>query len=125
MASRRRNSFITKGNGGKNEEIFQNCLAVIGSKRLTAYGRGVTERLVTEIASAGITIVSGFMYGGDEAAHKAAVRAGGRTIAVMPCGIDVIHPEYQKNLYNEILKNKGLILSEFGGQFPPDKWTLS
>ena len=63
------------------------------------------------------------MYGGDEAAHKAAVEAGGRTIAVMPCGIDMIHPEYQEELYNKILENKGLIISEYEGKFPPAIWT--
>jgi len=83
----------------------------------------MTEQLVTEIAAAGVTIVSGFMYGGDEAAHRAALESGGRTIAVMPCGIDMIHPEYQEGLYREILDKKGLIISEFEGNFPPDKWT--
>jgi len=100
-----------------------NCLAVVGSRHLTGYGRRITEQFVSEIASAGITVVSGFMYGGDEAAHSAAVRAGGRTIAVMPCGIDLIHPEYQEKLYNEILENNGLIISEFEGKFPPAIWT--
>ncbi len=109
--------------GEWDEEIFENCLAVVGSRRLTSYGRKITEQLVEEIATAGITIVSGFMYGGDEAAHKTAVEAGGRTIAVMPCGIDIIHPEYQEELYNEILKKKGLIVSEFEGKFPPALWT--
>jgi len=105
------------------DNIFDNCLAVVGSRRLTSYGRKITEQLVSEIAAAGVTIVSGFMYGGDEAAHKAAVAAGGRTIAVMPCGIDVIHPEYQEELYNKILENKGLIISEYEGDFPPASWT--
>jgi len=103
--------------------IFDNCLAVVGSRRLTSYGRKITEQLVSEIAAAGVTIVSGFMYGGDEAAHKAAVETGGRTIAVMPCGINIIHPEYQEELYNKILENKGLIISEFEGDFPPASWT--
>jgi len=109
--------------GNWDSEIFKNCLAVVGSRRLTSYGRKITEQLVTEIASAGVTIVSGFMYGGDEAAHKAAAEAGGRTIAVMPCGIDMIHPEYQEELYNKILENKGLIISEYEGKFPPANWT--
>ena len=105
-----------------DKEIFDNCLAVVGSRHLTTYGRQVTERLVTELAAAGITIVSGFMYGGDEAAHKAAVRAGGRTIAVMPCGIERIHPEYQQDLYYDILNNKGLIISEYDGDQMPVNW---
>lgn len=109
--------------GEWDKEIFDNCLAVVGSRHLTNYGRKITEQLVREIASAGITIVSGFMYGGDEAAHKATIEVGGRTIAVMPCGIDIIHPEYQEELYNKILENKGLIISEYEGNFPPAVWT--
>ena len=103
--------------------IFENCLAVVGSRHLTSYGKKITEQLVTEIAAAGITIVSGFMYGGDEAAHSATVRIGGKTIAVMPCGIDLVHPEYQEKLYNEILEKKGLIISELEGKFQPALWT--
>ena len=109
--------------GDWDTDIFENCLAVVGSRHLTSYGRRITEQFVTEIAASGITIVSGFMYGGDEAAHKATVRVGGRTIAVMPCGIDIIHPAYQKDLYNEILKKKGLIISEYKGKFLPVNWT--
>src|SRR3989344_2475337 len=109
--------------GAWNDDIFKNCLAVVGSRHMTNYGRQVTEKIVGEAASAGITIVSGFMYGIDAAAHKAALRVGGRTIAVMPCGIDLIHPEYQQDLYAEILKNKGLIISEYEGNFAPTLWT--
>ena len=109
--------------GEFDDDIFKNCLAVVGSRRLTNYGRRITGQLVSEIAARGITIVSGFMYGGDEAAHRATLEAGGRTIAVMPCGIDVIHPEYQEDLYNKILENKGLIISELEGNFPPADWT--
>ena len=111
--------------------IFENCLAVIGSRRLTTYGERVIEQMVSEIAmarldsagQAGVTIVSGFMYGGDAAAHEAAIKAGGRTIAVMPCGIDLIHPAHQKKLYREILENKGLIVSEYEGDTKPALWT--
>ncbi|MCX6721447.1 MAG: DNA-processing protein DprA, partial [Candidatus Staskawiczbacteria bacterium] len=109
--------------GSWNEDIFRNCLAVVGSRHLTTYGRRATEQLITEVAAAGITIVSGFMYGGDEAAHSAAVRAGGKTIAVMPCGIDLIHPPNQKKLYEEILKNNGLIISEYPDKDQPQNFT--
>jgi len=110
--------------GNWSEEIFENCLSVVGSRRLTSYGRRATEQLVTEIAASGVTIVSGFMYGGDEAAHSTAVRAGGKTIAVMPCGINIIFPEYQAKLYNEILENNGLIISEYEGNFLPQTWSF-
>ncbi len=109
--------------GNWSEDIFENCLAVVGSRHLTSYGRRATEQLVTEITAAGITIVSGFMYGGDEAAHSAAVKCGGRTIAVMPCGIDLIHPSNQKELYQKILDNNGLIISEYEGSAQPQNFT--
>jgi len=110
--------------GNWDEDIFQNCLAVVGSRRLTSYGRRATEQIVTECAAAGITIVSGFMYGGDEAAHSACVKAGGKTIAVMPCGIDLIFPPTQKDLYNKILENKGLIISEYPEGFKPINYSF-
>ncbi len=109
--------------GNYDDEIFKNCLAVVGSRHLTFYGRKATEQLVTEIAAAGITIVSGFMYGGDEAAHSSAVKCGGRTIAIMPCGINIIHPPQHKKLYQEILDNNGLIISEYEGDFLPQQWS--
>jgi len=110
--------------GNWDEEIFSNCLAVVGSRHLTSYGRRITEQLVSQIAGAGITIVSGFMYGGDEAAHKATVQVGGRTIAVMPCGINIVHPEYQTDLYDEIQRKNGLIISEYEGDFLPTNFTF-
>lgn len=109
--------------GNWDDEIFENCLAVVGSRRMTSYGKQITEKLVSEIAGTGITIVSGFMYGIDAQAHKAALEAGGRTIAVMPCGIELIHPDYQEELYQEILDNKGLVISEYEGNFLPTLWT--
>lgn len=103
--------------------LFKQTLSVVGSRKMTRYGRTMTERLVTEIAGAGIIIVSGFMYGIDAAAHEAAVNARGKTIAVMPCGIERIHPAYQQNLYSEILQTGGLILSEYDGDSQPALWT--
>ena len=109
--------------GSWDKEIFKNCLAVVGSRRLTSYGQRIVQDLVEELAGAGLTIVSGFMYGGDAMAHQAALNGGGQTIAVMPCGIERIHPAYQKKLYQEILNNKGLIISEYQGDSQPVLWT--
>ena len=109
--------------GNWSEDIFENCLAVVGSRHLTTYGKRATEQLVTEIAAAGVTIVSGFMYGGDEAAHSTAVKCGGKTIAVMPCGIDLVHPTNQKELYQKILDTGGLIISEYPGLDQPQTFT--
>lgn len=105
--------------GTWHEDIFKQCLAVVGSRHLTSYGRRATEQIVGEIAASGITIVSGFMFGGDEAAHSAAVHVGGKTIAVMPCGVDVVFPPQNKKLYQEILDNNGLIISEYESNISP------
>ncbi|MDD4062220.1 MAG: DNA-processing protein DprA [Candidatus Pacebacteria bacterium] len=108
--------------GDFDESIFSDTLAVVGSRRITSYGKRVVEEIVSKVAKEGVTIVSGFMYGVDAAAHRAALSVGGKTIAVMPCGVDVIHPAYQRDLYKEI-EEKGLILSEFDNGYPPSKWT--
>ena len=109
--------------GNWDGEIFENCLAVVGSRQMTTYGKQVTKKIAGEAAAAGLTIVSGFMYGVDAESHEAALNVGGRTIAVMPCGIDLIHPEYQQGLYSEILNNKGLVVSEYEGKMQPAIWT--
>jgi len=109
--------------GSWDDEIFKNCLAVVGSRRMTTYGRQVVEKIVGEAAAQGLTIVSGFMYGVDAASHQAALKVGGKTIAVMPCGIERIHPEYQQDLYVEILNSKGLVISEYEGDAQPAYWT--
>ncbi|MCQ9208000.1 MAG: DNA-processing protein DprA [Omnitrophica bacterium] len=109
--------------GNWDASIFEHCLAVVGSRRMSTYGKLITNKLVSGIARAGISIISGFMFGIDATAHKAALEAGGRTIAVMPCGIDIIHPQYQETLYKQILESKGLIVSELESSFPPALWT--
>jgi len=108
--------------GEWRDDFFENCLAVVGTRRMTSYGKRVCEQVVGEIAAAGITIVSGFMYGIDATAHRAALKAGGKTLAVMPCGIARIHPEYQEDLYKEII-NEGLVVSEWEGDMMPALWT--
>jgi DNA processing protein len=109
--------------GSWKSEIFDKCVAVVGSRKMTRYGRDVTEKLVENLVSNGFCIASGFMYGVDAASHRACVNAGGTTIAVMPCGIDIIHPQYQEDLYNEILEKRGLVISEYESTFPPAIWT--
>lgn len=106
-----------------NSEIFNETLSVVGSRKMTRYGEIITDSIISSVAETGITIISGFMYGIDAQAHNAAIEAGGRTIAVMPCGIEIIHPVYQAELYKKILQNKGLIISEYPGETPPALWT--
>ena len=109
--------------GEWNAELFGQTISVVGSRRMTRYGATMAESLVKDIAGAGITVISGFMYGIDAKAHEAALEAGGRTIAVMPCGIERIHPDHQVELYGKILGGGGLILSEYPGAAPPALWT--
>ncbi len=113
---------LLRWKGDFSKEILKDTLAVVGSRRASSYGKIVAEKLVKDIAKEGITIVSGFMYGIDAIAHKSALEVDGKTIAVMPCGIEIIHPSYQVNLYNDVAQ-KGLIFSELKDDFKPEKWT--
>jgi DNA processing protein len=110
--------------GNFDVSIFQQCLSVVGSRKMSEYGRKVTQVFVSGLAGKGITIVSGFMYGIDAEAHRAALSVGGRTIAVMPCGIDLICPDFQQDLYTKILDSGGLVISEYANDIPPKAWTF-
>lgn len=87
-------------------------LAIVGSRKMSEYGRRVTERLASELASCGITIVSGLARGIDSVAHTGALSQGGRTLAILGSGISYIYPPENKALAEKIIKN-GAILSEF------------
>jgi DNA processing protein len=85
---------------------------VVGTRRPTAYGIAACERLAGDLARAGLGIASGMARGIDTAAHKAALAAGGDTVAVLGCGVDVVYPSENRKLAGEIAV-KGLLLSEF------------
>jgi len=87
------------------------CLAVVGTRRPTVYGRQVTEEIVTELARNKITIVSGLAKGIDSIAHHSALEADGRSIAVFACGLDIVYPAENANLARSLLK-QGALLSE-------------
>jgi DNA processing protein len=88
-------------------------VAIVGTRRPSLYGERVTRKLASTLAEAGACIVSGMALGIDSFAHEAALKANGRTVAVLGTGIDYIYPPSNATLYHEIL-NKGLIISEFG-----------
>jgi len=92
------------------------AVAIVGTRRFTAYGREVTSRLASELAEMGVTIVSGLARGIDGFAHQAALRAGGRTIAVLGSGVNVIYPYEHRGLAEEIVE-RGALLSDY----PPDR----
>lgn len=87
------------------------ALAVVGTRKPSAYGKMVTEKLVGEVANAGVVIVSGLAYGVDSIAHRKTLEVGGKTIAVLGSGFDNVYPSQHKSLADEIAR-KGLIISE-------------
>lgn len=93
-------------------------IAVVGTRRITRYGKDVTREFVSAFAGAGICVVSGLARGVDSAAHKAALDENGKTIAVLGCGADVVYPPENAELYDEIA-DKGLIISEYPPGTPP------
>ena len=97
---------------GRVELMKSLLFGIVGTRRPTPYGVAATERLSGDLARAGLTIVSGMARGIDTAAHKSALAAGGDTVAVLGCGIDVVYPSENKKLAAEIAL-KGLLLSEF------------
>ena len=88
------------------------AVAIIGARTATDYGRRVATGLAAELAALGITIVSGAAYGVDAAAHRGALAAGGGTVAVLGCGIDVVYPRAHADLFRDIAAC-GLLLSEY------------
>ncbi len=88
------------------------CLAVVGTRRATAYGRQVTEEIISDLARNNITIVSGLARGIDSIAHQTALESGGRTVAVLACGLDTVYPAENLNLARRIMEN-GALVSEY------------
>lgn len=97
------------------------AVALVGTRRATPYGKAVAERLASELAHAGVTLVSGLARGIDTVVHHAAVEAGGRTIAVLGNGLDQVYPAENSGLARAVLANQaGALVSEFGPGIPPD-----
>jgi DNA processing protein len=94
-------------------------IAIVGSRNATSYGLSVTERLSGNLARRGFTVVSGMARGIDATAHKGALAAGGKTIAVLGCGLNTIYPAENKSLFYRIAES-GAVISEFPFLTPPD-----
>lgn len=98
---------------GKAPFDYLPAVTIVGSRKTSKYGQEATYRLAYDLAKQGITVVSGLALGVDGIAHKAALEAGGRTIAVLACGLDQIYPASHRNLAIDIIKQGGTILSEY------------
>ncbi len=103
----------------KEEDKF--AVAVVGTRRPTQYGRSVAHKLARELVQRGFTVVSGLARGIDACAHRGALEGGGRTIAVLGCGIDIAYPQENKELMEEIVR-RGAVISEFAPGVPPQPW---
>lgn len=102
-----------------------NSIAVVGTRKVSAYGKEVTELLTTDLVNQGFCIVSGLALGVDGIAHETTMDAGGKTIAVLGCGVDCCNPSNNQPIYDKIIGNFGAIVSEFAfersiakGMFP-------
>lgn len=105
--------------GGNLASILQKPkVAVVGSRKVTPYGKSATLEIVGELARAGVVIVSGLAIGIDGIAHRAALEAGGLTIAVLPTSIERIYPASHTNLAQQIVRQGGALCSEYAPSDP-------
>jgi DNA processing protein len=107
-------------------------VAIVGSRRPSPYGEAVAEQLGSDLARAGVIVVSGLALGIDAAAHRGALNGGGVTVAVMGTGVDVVYPAAHGRLAEEILARGGALVSQFPDgtaplrqNFPARNWTMA
>lgn len=99
------------------DDLF--AVAIVGTRKVTPYGRQVTEDIASYLASNGITVISGLARGVDAIAHQAALKAGGRTMAVLGSGVDKIYPPEHRGLAEQMMA-RGAVVSDYAVGTPPD-----
>ena len=104
--------------------LTSRSVAMVGSRRMTNYGERVIEKMVPELVSRGIVIVSGLMYGVDIKVHSVCLECGGKAVAVVGWGLDYEMEEEAEKMMERILQSKGLILSEYDDDFLPTLWSF-
>lgn len=105
--------------GAWSDCLNQPCIGVVGSRRCSTYGQNSAIMLARDLAQHGVTVVSGLARGIDAAAHRGALDAGGRTVAVLGTGIDEVYPREHKQLAAEVLDRGGAVVSQFPLGTPP------
>lgn len=132
-----------------DNHFFDKALAIVGSRRVTSYGERVLDMLIPNLVAEGVTIISGFMYGTDTLAHQKTLECGGKTIAVLGGGLNVLYPPENEKMYIDIVSktplsspldrgdsfppcqgrdqgwvSRGLIISEYPPDQQPQLWTF-
>ncbi len=110
--------------GNWNNSLFKKSLAIVGSRRMSRYGIEVINKFMPELVANKISIISGFMYGVDTESHAKCLEFGGKTIAVLGGGLDILTPPENDNLYSQILEMGGLVVSEYEPDFQPTLWSF-
>ncbi len=101
----------------------EHLIGIVGSRKATAYGKHITQKLANELSDFGITLVSGMAKGVDTEAHLAYVKKNKRNIAVLGCGVDVVYPKSNRYIYEKIIEN-GSVISEFPLGTPPLRYNF-
>lgn len=99
-------------------------VAIVGSRKITSYGTAVTKQIASELALAGVVVVSGLAYGVDAVAHQATLAAGGVTVAVLPTSLDSIYPTRHTQLAHTIVEQGGALITEYATGATPFKWNF-
>ncbi|MCX7924328.1 MAG: DNA-processing protein DprA [Fimbriimonadales bacterium] len=107
---------------GELQERDRFAVSVVGTRRPSAYGRMVAERFTRDLCEAGLTIVSGGALGVDTVAHRAALEAGGRTVAILGSGLGSLYPAENRTLFRSIVESGGAVISEYPWDASPDAW---
>lgn len=110
--------------GNWDNKIFEKSLAIVGSRRMSSYGKWIVEKFVPELIAYKFAIISGFMYGVDTAAHRETADCGGITVAVLGGGLNIFTPPENEKMYWEILEKGGLVISEYDNDFLPTLWSF-
>lgn len=109
---------------GNLDLLQEPMISVVGSRRMSGYGQKVVESFVPQLCKAGLSIVSGLAYGVDGHAHRVVLANSGRCVAVLGGGLERVYPVSHQSLFREIIKNEGLVLSEYPPTASPRQFTF-